>query len=123
MSERVRPFTLPVLERRPAPVAPVETAESGGMEALREGHRIARSIVTRATAQARDIQATAEERGLETGTRVEITSGVSQDDEIAADAEKMRKQKEEEQKKKDREKKAAPKSEKKAEPKTEKKDK
>ena len=51
--------------------------------------------------------------GLETGTRVEITSGGGQDDEVAADAEKMRKQKEEEQKKKDREKKPEKKAEKK----------
>lgn len=48
--------------------------------------------------------------GLETGTRLEITSGVAPDDEVAADAEKMRKQKEEEQKKKDREKKTPAKS-------------
>lgn len=49
--------------------------------------------------------------GLETGTRVEITSGVGPDDEVAADAEKMRKQKEEEQKKKEREKKTEKKAE------------
>ncbi|MSS70844.1 MAG: efflux RND transporter periplasmic adaptor subunit [Candidatus Latescibacteria bacterium] len=49
--------------------------------------------------------------GLETGTRVEVTSGLGLDDEVAADAEKMRKKKEEEQKKKEREKKTPPKAE------------
>jgi multidrug efflux pump subunit AcrA (membrane-fusion protein) len=53
--------------------------------------------------------------GLETGTRVEITSGVGPDDEAAAEAEKMRKKKEEEQKKKEREKKPEKKAEAKAE--------
>ncbi|OGG46250.1 MAG: hypothetical protein A3F84_23770 [Candidatus Handelsmanbacteria bacterium RIFCSPLOWO2_12_FULL_64_10] len=52
--------------------------------------------------------------GLETGTRVEITSGIDADDEVAADAEKMRKRQEEEQKKKEREKKAEKKAEKKS---------
>jgi multidrug efflux pump subunit AcrA (membrane-fusion protein) len=52
--------------------------------------------------------------GLETGTRVEITSGVGLDDEVAADAERMRKKKEEEQKKKEREKKAEKKAEQKS---------
>jgi len=49
--------------------------------------------------------------GLETGTRVEVTSGVDADDEVAADAERMRKKLEEEQKKKEREKKAGQKPE------------
>jgi len=44
--------------------------------------------------------------GLETGTRVEVTSGIDADDEVAADAERMRKKLEDEQKKKEREKKA-----------------
>jgi flagellar biosynthesis/type III secretory pathway protein FliH len=39
------------------------------VETLREGQRLARAIVARATAQARELQATAEERGLEAGTR------------------------------------------------------
>jgi HlyD family secretion protein len=53
--------------------------------------------------------------GLETGTRLEITSGLDLEDEVAADAEKMRKTKEEEQKKKEKEKKASRPAEKKAE--------
>ena len=73
MSERaVRPFTFSELERRPAPVVaePDPTAEA--MLEVREGQRLARAIVARATAQAREIQATAEERGLEAGTRAAL---------------------------------------------------
>jgi flagellar biosynthesis/type III secretory pathway protein FliH len=62
----VRPFMLPELDRRPGKAAsPGDTAA----DTLREGQRLARSIVTRATAQAREMQAAAEERGLEAGTR------------------------------------------------------
>jgi flagellar assembly protein FliH len=61
----VRPFTLPELERRPT----VPEAADPAAETVREGQRLARAIVARATAQAREIQAAAEERGLEAGTR------------------------------------------------------
>jgi flagellar biosynthesis/type III secretory pathway protein FliH len=72
LSERVRPFALPELERRPAAARVVTSASDGPGDTLREGHRIARAIVAQATAQARDIQAAAEERGLEAGTRVAL---------------------------------------------------
>ena len=72
MSERVRPFALPELEHRPQPPRePAVSADSAG-DALREGQRIARAIVARATAHARELQAAAEERGLEAGMRAAL---------------------------------------------------
>ncbi len=72
MSERVRPFALPELEHRPQPPREVVAPVDGAGDALREGQRIARAIVARATAQAREIQATAEERGTEAGMRAVV---------------------------------------------------
>jgi flagellar assembly protein FliH len=72
LSERVRPFALPELEHRPPPPRePAVSADSAG-DALREGQRIARAIVARATAHARELQAAAEERGTETGMRAAL---------------------------------------------------
>ncbi len=72
MSERVRPFALPELEHRPPPPRETPSPVDGAGDALREGQRIARAIVARATAQAREIQATAEERGMEAGMRAAL---------------------------------------------------
>jgi flagellar biosynthesis/type III secretory pathway protein FliH len=72
LSERVRLFALPELEHRPATPRVVASPVDGAGDTVREGHRIARAIVARATAQAREIQAAAEERGLETGMRAAL---------------------------------------------------
>jgi flagellar assembly protein FliH len=72
LSDRVRPFALPELEHRPpAPREPAPSADGAG-DALREGQRIARAIVARATAHARELQAAAEERGMEAGMRAAL---------------------------------------------------
>ena len=78
LSERVRPAALPELSRPAAPPAGVTTAlapaaappDAAG--SIREAHRIGRAIVARAQAQAREIQAAAQEEGLEIGTRQAI---------------------------------------------------
>jgi flagellar biosynthesis/type III secretory pathway protein FliH len=60
---------LPDLGRRGAagePVAPAETA-ARGYPAVSEGHRIARAIVARATAEAHEIREGAREQGFEAG--------------------------------------------------------
>jgi len=64
----VRPPVFTELQRRPA--APPEPARSAeGLEAVREGHRIAHAIIARAEAQAHEISAAAREQGFEAGRR------------------------------------------------------
>jgi len=65
----IRPVALPELAR-PAPVPAADPAAPA--LAVREGQRIARAIVARAMEQASDIQAAAEERGLERGARLAL---------------------------------------------------
>jgi flagellar biosynthesis/type III secretory pathway protein FliH len=67
----VRPLLLPELRGRAAASTPAGGAGvvEGGPAMVREGHRIARSIIARATAQAREVHAAAEEQGREAGRR------------------------------------------------------
>lgn len=68
----IRPLPLPELTPREtesaaeaAPAIPENVVDT-----VREGHRIARAIIARATSQAREIQAAAEEAGAERGARL-----------------------------------------------------
>lgn len=66
----VRPPVFAELHRRPAPPpAPEPGRGAEGLEAVREGHRIAHAIIARAEAQAQEISAAAREQGFEAGRR------------------------------------------------------
>lgn len=68
----IRPLPLPELTPREteAPDAAPATVPENVVDTVREGHRIARAIIARATSQAREIQAAAEEAGAERGARL-----------------------------------------------------
>lgn len=70
----IRPLPLPELTPRESEIAsePTPRIPENVVETVREGHRIARAIIGRATAQAREIQAAAEEAGTERGTRLAV---------------------------------------------------
>jgi len=100
LSERaVRPFTFSELERRPAPAVTPTPDATDALREVREGQRLARAIVARATAQAREIQAAAEEGGMEAGRRAAfdregpaLRSAIAALAEAVARAESMRRE-------------------------------
>lgn len=56
----------------PAPAVADAAAANPALDAVREGHRIARAIIARAEAQAQQIATTAREEGVEAGRRLAL---------------------------------------------------
>lgn len=83
----VRPPLFAELHRRPAP-APTDEPEvsrgAEGLEAVREGHRIAHAIIARAEAQAQEIKEAAREQGLEAGRRQALERATAELGSVAA---------------------------------------